>query len=120
MIYKLRLLFCCFSRNGTLPKPWDGMNTVGASCPLLHVAAGTGLTALLKRLISAGVNLNEKDSEGWPAIHYAILHGHFDCAVLLIENGANMNCYTDDIVKNYCTAIRQLQMYRCLIKDKTT
>ena len=90
----------------------------GSSTPLLHVAAGAGNTELVEKLISVGVDLNQKDSEGWPAIHYAIVNGHFHCATLLIENGVDMNCYTEDIVKDYCKAIREVHIHKRLSEGK--
>lgn len=86
---------------------------------MLHVAASSGNIELLETLINAGVDLNEKDSDGWPAIHYAIVKGHFHCAAVLIENGVDVSCYTDDIVKDYCKAIRQVYMHKRVLETKS-
>ena len=86
--------------------------------PFLHVAASSGNIELLQTLIKAGVDLNEKNEEGWPAIHYAIVNGHFQCAAILIENGVDVNCYTDDIVKDYCKAIREVHIHKRVLEKK--
>lgn len=97
-----------------------GTELDGTSVPLLHVAAADGDIELLKTLIGVGVDLNERDSKGWPALHYAIGKGHFQCAALLLESGVNLNCYTDEIVKDYFKTIRQVQMQKQIVKDVTS
>ena len=97
-------------------KASDGKGAAaGSSAPMLHVAASSGEIELMKKLIDAGVDLNEKDGEGWPAIHYAIVNGHFECASVLIENGVEINCYAEDVVKDYYKAIRESQIQTRLL-----
>ena len=115
---RFKLFLYVFLRDVNSRRTSNGKSPAGSSVPMLHVAAGSGKNKLLEKLISAGVNLNEKDNEGWPAIHYAILNGHFHCAALLFENGADMNCYTEDIVKDYCKAIREVHIHKHLSEDK--
>ena len=83
---------------------------------MLHIAASSGKTELIKKLIDAGVDLNEKDGEGWPAIHYAIVNGHFECASLLIEYGVEIKCYAEDVVKDYYKAIREVHIQKRLLE----
>eukprot|EP00794_Sanderia_malayensis_P019159 gene19159-21079_t len=82
----------------------------GSSIPLLHVASAEGDKRLLKTLIGIGVDVDEKDSKGWPAIHYAINQGHFECAAMLLDNGVNLNRYTNSVIKEYCKTVRSLMI----------
>ena len=74
--------------------------------PLLHVAAGEGNVELLKTLLDVGVDINEVDIAGWPALHYAICTGHFNCAQLLMEKGAVLQTYSNKVMNSYCSAVR--------------
>lgn len=74
--------------------------------PLLHVAAAEGNKDLLKTLIDVGVDVNEIDASGWPALHYAVCSGHFECAQLLLVKGATLENYSNKVMNNYCSAIR--------------
>ncbi|XP_071736874.1 uncharacterized protein [Rutidosis leptorrhynchoides] len=42
----------------------------------VHAAARNGLIESLKKAIASGVDVNEKDSEGMTALHYACAKGH--------------------------------------------
>jgi ankyrin repeat protein len=57
----------------------------------LKAAAKKGDIQELKRLISAGHDVNEKDDGGWTALHEAEASGNIEIAKLLIENGADVN-----------------------------
>lgn len=54
-----------------------------------------GNTDEVKQLIKEGKDLNEKDSEGMAAIHWAALAGNEEMVLLLLQNGANID-ETDD------------------------
>ena len=87
----------------------DGKVDIDTECPslpLLHVAAGEGNKELCKTLIDVGVDINELDHFGWPALHYAVCSGHFDCAQLLLSKGATLNSYSNRVMNTYCAAVR--------------
>lgn len=47
--------------------------------------------ALLEQLVLEGAPIDEKDSEGYTALQYAVTWGDIEAAQLLIENGADVN-----------------------------
>lgn len=57
----------------------------------LTVAAERGDTALVKQLIAAGANVNEKDKAGYTALMWAARNGHAEVAAALVEARADMN-----------------------------
>lgn len=75
--------------------------------PLIHVAAGEGNIELLKTLIDVGVDINELDHAGWPALHYAICAGHFECAQLLMTKGSSLQGYSNRVMNSYCSIVRE-------------
>ena len=60
----------------------------------LHVAAKRGDCQQIHRLLSEGHAVNAVDEQGWPAIHYALAAGHFDCVAKLMNAGANVRDYS--------------------------
>lgn len=56
---------------------------------LLHWAAGTGRTALLRLVIHHGADMHTRDSSGNTAIHSAMLCGQSPTVTVLLENGAD-------------------------------
>ena len=55
----------------------------------------------IRSCISAGVDVNAKDNDGWTALIYAACYGHTEIAKLLIADGADINARD-----NYgCTAL---------------
>jgi ankyrin repeat protein len=57
----------------------------------LTVAAERGDAAQVKRLITAGADVNEKDKAGYTALMWAARNGHTEVAGLLVEARADMN-----------------------------
>jgi hypothetical protein len=57
----------------------------------LHLAASAGLTSAVTRLLQAGCDINEKDSNKSTPLYYACLHGDVDTAQVLTNKGANVN-----------------------------
>ena len=49
-----------------------------------------GLDSEVRKLILAGVPVNLKDELGCTALHYAAEHNHIQCAIFLIEGGADI------------------------------
>lgn len=56
---------------------------------LLHWAAGTGRTVLLRLVIHHGADMHTSDSSGNTAIHSAVLCGQSATVSVLLENGAD-------------------------------
>lgn len=57
---------------------------------LLHLSAMLGFHELLGSIVSHGVDLNQLDSSGYTALHYAALYGHNESAELLVRCGASV------------------------------
>eukprot|EP01096_Ripella_sp_DP13-Kostka_P014750 TRINITY_DN674_c0_g1_i1.p1 TRINITY_DN674_c0_g1~~TRINITY_DN674_c0_g1_i1.p1 ORF type:complete len:229 (+),score=113.91 TRINITY_DN674_c0_g1_i1:700-1386(+) len=62
----------------------------------LHVAAQNGHKTVVRLLQMHGASLDLPDVCGDRALHWAIRGEHFDCAVLLVELGANPNALNED------------------------
>ena len=75
--------------------------------PLLHVACAEGNIDLINTLLDCGVDVDEIDRNGWPAMHYAICAGHFECAQKLIAKGATLKKYSNRVMNTYCNEIRK-------------
>jgi uncharacterized protein len=57
----------------------------------LHFAARQASADAISALATAGVDLDQKDPDGFTPVIFAILNGHYDIAALLIEKGAGVN-----------------------------
>jgi hypothetical protein len=57
----------------------------------LQNAASKGNVEQMKKLISLGANVNEKDKNNCTPLHCAVMNGHKEAAELLIAKGANVN-----------------------------
>lgn len=69
--------------------------TQKASAQQLRDAASSGDLATLKRLVQAGVPVNDRSSFNNTALLYAAMHGKRDCVRFLIDNGADVNIAND-------------------------
>lgn len=58
--------------------------------PLME-AASENDTYAISTLLDEGADINEADSEGSTALHWAVYSGYYDAAALLLENGADTN-----------------------------
>lgn len=67
----------------------------GGHTPLM-VAALEGETATVKRLLSGGADVNERDEGGRTALMFAVSNRHGDCAKALLEHGADLNAKAND------------------------
>ena len=61
----------------------------GAPVDTTYAAAGTGDTALLRRLLDAGANVDERRANGCTALHAAAAMNQLAAAQLLLERGAD-------------------------------
>ncbi|XP_055303155.1 ankyrin-1-like [Sitodiplosis mosellana] len=57
----------------------------------LHVAADKGFESIVKYLIDNYANINVTDKNGHSPLYYALKKGHKKVAVILIENGTNID-----------------------------
>lgn len=56
----------------------------------LHVAAQKGRRSLMKFFLGGVVDVNVLNRMGHPPIHHAVLNGHMEVVVLLLNNGATV------------------------------
>eukprot|EP00873_Tetraselmis_striata_P016995 jgi/Tetstr1/437259/TSEL_025989.t1 len=77
----------CLETTGTM---------VYASAPrALQIAASEGSAAIVEILLKAGADVNRSVGQGYTALDFAVFGRHHDCALILLQNGADpekMNC----------------------------
>ena len=61
----------------------------------LHIAVMRNATNLTRLLLEKGVNIAQKDAEGWTALHHAVELGHGTIVGLLLAKGAQVNTQDD-------------------------
>ena len=64
---------------------------VGCGGPSIHQATIDGKIALIRRELSNGANVNEKNEEGYTPLHLAVKSGHKRIVELLIAKGSDVN-----------------------------
>ena len=64
---------------------------VGCGGPSIHQATIDGKIALIRRELSNGANVNEKNEDGYTPLHLAVKSGHKRIVELLIAKGADVN-----------------------------
>ena len=64
---------------------------VGCGGPSIHQATIDGEIALIRRELSNGANVNEKNEDGLTPLHLAVKSGHKRIVELLIAKGAGVN-----------------------------
>ena len=74
---------------------------------LLHSAAQKGnIKDILKLMESSEFDVNEKDSNDWPAMHHAIQNKHYRTAILLLESGTDVKEYTQQRINEYRETVK--------------
>ncbi|GAB4820448.1 hypothetical protein N2152v2_007494 [Parachlorella kessleri] len=76
----------------------DATHADAAASPL-HAAASAGKAAEVQRLLAesvAGDAVNERDSEGCSALHWAADKGHTEVLLALVQYGADVNAQDHD------------------------
>ena len=68
---------------------------------LLHKAASEGDVDCIRVLFKHGAEVNIKNKDGWPPVHFALIHGNLSAMVYLIECGTDMEEYTNTRIKEY-------------------
>ncbi|XP_068698933.1 inhibitor of Bruton tyrosine kinase-like isoform X2 [Montipora foliosa] len=80
---------------GQLPRLCSNFALVKDQCgrTALHLAASCGKCDILEWLVTEhAADLNSKDEEsGWTSLHRSVFYGHLDCAVRLIQCGADLS-----------------------------
>ena len=64
---------------------------VGCGGPSIHQATIDGKIALIRRELSNGANVNQKNEDGCTLLHLAVQSGHKRIVELLIAKGADVN-----------------------------
>jgi len=64
---------------------------VGCGGPSIHQATIDGEIALIRRELSNGANVNEKNKDGLTPLHLAVKSGHKRIVELLIAKGSDVN-----------------------------
>lgn len=73
----------------------------------LQLAASKAHPEVVELLLSRGANVNEVSSKsGWSALDFAVLNGHADCAVTLLEHGATVTDNCKSIGRNNWTLVQ--------------
>ena len=77
---------------------WEGKCNKKMSNGLtpLHLASIAGNYRIVQYLLNNGGMVDEFDDHGWTSLHYAVLHGHIPCTLLLLQAGADVRATTDD------------------------
>ncbi|TGK78176.1 ankyrin repeat domain-containing protein [Leptospira montravelensis] len=88
------------------------------SLPELHKAVISSDMAKIKILVSAGVNLEEKDKKGETALFYALDNNRINIARYLIENHADVNAvnYLGRLVVQPAIANNQFDLIKLMIR----
>lgn len=73
----------------------------------LHLAASRAHLEVTQLLLSRGANVNEVTTKsGWSALDFAVLNGHADCAVTLLQHGATVTDNCKSIGRNNWTLVQ--------------
>ena len=85
----------------------------------LHRAAIKGSTAVVKELISSGVDPNSQTRRGRTALHYASENGHRDVVSLLLRSGAKVDLRNKwgRTALHYAASKHRLDCVQTLIND---
>lgn len=67
----------------------------------MHTAVKNGRQKRLNKLVSKGMDVNTRDADGWPPIHYALSAGNFEIVAFLLKAGANITDYTKGRTSKY-------------------
>ena len=67
---------------------------------LLHLASIHGCFRVVQYVLKHCCQVDEKDENGWTALHYAVLHSNVPCALALLRAGADTHVRTGDSDRN--------------------
>ena len=81
-------------KDGELSKITN-LNAVQRSMTLLHVACYLNAVQFVEKLLKTGsVDLDFAFIDGFTAVHWAAMLGHYDCLVLLMKAGAKVDKFS--------------------------
>ncbi|PVH79906.1 ankyrin, partial [Cadophora sp. DSE1049] len=60
---------------------------------------------MVKALLAGGVLPNEKSDDGHTPLHAAVIHGHHECAQLVLAAGADIEALMSSPMSNHYTAL---------------
>ncbi|KAJ4458339.1 hypothetical protein PAPYR_5882 [Paratrimastix pyriformis] len=80
------------SRTYRFKHHFDLTRAINQDATPLHLAVRSGHESVVRFLLSAGSDANEKDFECWNALHYASNAGHPTLIPLLLQAGCNPHC----------------------------
>lgn len=91
----------------TIKAMLDKETEVSDNLTPLHLAASRAHQEVAELLLSRGANVNEVTTKsGWSALDFAVLNGHADCAVTLLEHGATVTDNCKSIGRNNWTLVQ--------------
>ncbi len=93
----------------------------------LIAAAKANAITKITELISASVDINRPDAEGWTALHHAASLGHIHLAMSLVENAANESARTREgytpimlaAKKRRCDVVEMLAAYPARLQEQS-
>jgi hypothetical protein len=62
----------------------------------LHLSASLGYERLSKELMARGVDPDQRDVNGYSALHFAAFYGQADCARVLVRGGADAYIFNEE------------------------
>ncbi|KAM9967633.1 hypothetical protein ACTFIW_001717 [Dictyostelium discoideum] len=87
--------FCRLNKNLTKLDLRDGDGRTPIHYCIEYDSYGSLDIILSSWVITLG-DLNLKDKDDWTPLHYAALFDRIECALILVQNGANINCLTNE------------------------
>ena len=95
---------------------------------LSQVARNNDIKALISQIDDGITNVNTpaKNAKGWTPLHFACKTGHFECAKILIENGANIDLKTDknntplQLIKGHPEEVEKLTLLSKIVKAQAS
>ncbi|KAN0047525.1 hypothetical protein ACTA71_001907 [Dictyostelium dimigraforme] len=87
--------FCRLNKNLTKLDLRDGDGRTPIHYCIEYDSYGSLDIILSSWAITLG-DLNLKDKDDWTPLHYAALFDRIECALILVQNGANINCLTNE------------------------
>ncbi|KAI3919258.1 hypothetical protein MKW98_030394 [Papaver atlanticum] len=76
-------------------KQSPGSTSLKKEQEIIHVVAGLGFEWALNLILSSGIGINFRDTNGWTALHHAAYFGREEMVVALIVAGASAGAVTD-------------------------
>ncbi|KAJ1273518.1 hypothetical protein BS78_06G286900 [Paspalum vaginatum] len=87
----------------------------------IHVSAREGATDDIVKLLAAGVEVNVRDTEGRPPLHWAVDRGHLSAVQVLAKANADMNAKDNEgrTALHYAVICERKDIAELLVKHHT-